>query len=61
MPHHLVLRDDMEFLELTQGDDKDLLAVCVQDFSRMLIMVPLKDEYAQKLIFLHGLKAWVQR
>jgi len=24
-------------------------------------MVPLKDEYAQKLIFLHGLKPWVQK
>ncbi len=56
MPHHLVLQDDIELLELTQGDDKGLLVVYVQDFSRMLTMVPLKDEYAQKLIFMHGLK-----
>jgi hypothetical protein len=25
----------------------------------MLIVIPLKDEYAQKLIFLHGLKLWM--
>jgi hypothetical protein len=24
-------------------------------------MIPLKDEYAQKLIFLHGLKPWVRK
>jgi hypothetical protein len=24
-------------------------------------MVPLKDEYFQKLIFLHGLKPWMQK
>ncbi|CAM6029423.1 unnamed protein product [Sphagnum balticum] len=33
-------------LELTQGDDKGLLAAYVQDFNCMLIVVPLKDEYA---------------
>jgi hypothetical protein len=27
----------------------------------MLIVVPLKDEYAWKLIFLHELKPWVQK
>jgi hypothetical protein len=45
-PHHLVLWDGMELLELTQGDDKGSLAAYVQDFNRMLTMVPLKDEYA---------------
>ncbi|CAM6014561.1 unnamed protein product [Sphagnum balticum] len=59
MLHHLVHRDGMEFLELTQGDNKGSLTTYVQDFSRMLTMVPLKDEYAQKLIFLHGFKPWV--
>jgi len=56
MPHQLVLWDGMEFLELTQGDDKSLLAAYVQDFNRMLTMVPLKYEYVRKLIFLHGFK-----
>jgi hypothetical protein len=55
MSHHLVLQDGMEFLEFTQGDNKGSLTTYVQDFNRMLIMVPLKDEYARKLIFLHGL------
>jgi hypothetical protein len=61
MPHHLVFEDGMELLELTQGDDGGLLATYVQDFSCMFIIVPLKDEYVQKLIFLHGLKPWVQK
>jgi hypothetical protein len=43
-------------LELTQGDDKGLLVAYIQDFNCMLTVVPLKDEYAHKLIFLHGLK-----
>ncbi len=51
----------MELLELTQGDDKGSLAAYVQDFNRMLTMVPLKDEYAWKLIFLHGLKNGFRR
>jgi hypothetical protein len=55
MSHHLVLQDGMEFLEFTQGDNKGSLTTYVQDFNRMLIMVPFKDEYARKLIFLHGL------
>jgi glutamine amidotransferase PdxT len=25
-----------------------------------IIIIPLKDEFARKLILLHGLKAWVQ-
>jgi hypothetical protein len=43
-------------LELNQGDDKGLLVTYVHDFNYMLTVVPLKDEYVQKLIFLHGLK-----
>jgi hypothetical protein len=54
-----VLQEGIELLEFTQGDDKGSLAIYVQDFSHMLIMVPLKDEYVQKLIFLHGFKPWV--
>jgi hypothetical protein len=49
----------MEFLEVTQGDNKGSLTTYVQDFIRMPTMVPLKDEYAQKLIFMHGFKPWV--
>ncbi len=61
IPHHLVLRNGMEFLELTQGEDRGLLLAYVQDFNCMLIMVPLKDEYVWKLIFLHALKPWVKK
>jgi hypothetical protein len=51
-----MFRDGMELLELTQGDNKGSLATYVQGFNQMLIIVPLKDEYVQKLIYLHGLK-----
>jgi hypothetical protein len=27
----------------------------------MFIVIPLKDDYAWKLIFMHGLKPWVQK
>jgi hypothetical protein len=33
MPHHLVFKDGMEFLELTQGDGVGSLACYVQDFN----------------------------
>jgi hypothetical protein len=59
--HHLVLLDGMKLLETTQGDNKGSLVAYIQDFSRILTMVPLKDEYVRKLIFLHGLKPWVQK
>jgi hypothetical protein len=52
----LVLWDGMKLLELTQGDNKGSFATYVQDFNQMLTIVSLKDEYVQKLIFLHGLK-----
>ncbi len=55
MPHHLVLKDRMDFLELAQGDGMGSLAHYVQDFNTKLIIVPLK-EFARKLAFLHGLK-----
>ncbi len=35
------------------------MASYVQDFSQILIMFPMKEEYARKLIFLHGLEPWV--
>jgi hypothetical protein len=58
MPHHLVLWDGMELLELTQGNNKSFLATYVQNFSWMLIIVLFLNEYAKKLIFLHTLKLW---
>ncbi len=58
MPHHLVLKDKMELLELAQGDGVGSLVSYAQDFNRMLTMVPLKEEYAMKLIFLHNSKPW---
>jgi hypothetical protein len=36
----LGLKDEMEFLELTQGDGVGSLAHYVQDFNWMLIIVP---------------------
>jgi hypothetical protein len=40
MPHHLVFKDGMEFLEFAQGDGVGSLVRYVQDFSWMLIIVP---------------------
>ncbi|CAM6030436.1 unnamed protein product [Sphagnum balticum] len=57
--HHLVPRDGMELLEFNQGDDRGSLATYIHDFNHMLTVVPFKDEYVRKLIFLHGLKPWV--
>jgi hypothetical protein len=59
MLHNLVVKDGMEFLKFAQGDRVGYLASHVQDFSKILIMVPMKEMYANKLIFLHGLKPWV--
>jgi hypothetical protein len=56
MPHYLVFWDEMELLELTQGNNKGFLATYIQDFNQILVLVPFKDEYAKKLIFLHKLE-----
>jgi hypothetical protein len=61
MPHHFVVWDGMGLLEVTQEEDRGSLATYVQDFNCMLTMVPLKDVYARKLIFLHALKPWVRK
>jgi hypothetical protein len=61
MPHHLVLKDGMEFLEITQGDGMGSFAHYVQDFNTKLIIVPFKKEFARKLAFLRGLKPWLQK
>jgi hypothetical protein len=42
MPHHLVLKDGMELLDLTQGDGVGSLAHYVLDFNQRLNVVPLK-------------------
>jgi hypothetical protein len=60
MPHHLVLKDGMEFLEIIQGDGMGSFAHYVQDFNTKLIIVPFK-EFARKLAFLRGLKPWLQK
>jgi hypothetical protein len=59
--HHLVFWDGMKLLEFTQGDNRGSLVTYVHDFNWMLITIPLKYEYAQKLIFLHGSKPFVQK
>jgi hypothetical protein len=59
MLHHLVFKDGMELLELTQGDKVGSVVSYVQNFNWMLTMVLLKEEYVKKLIFFHGLKPWI--
>ncbi len=51
----------MELLEFTQGHEGGFLATYVYEFNQMLIVAPLKEEYVRKLIFLRGLKSWVQK
>jgi len=54
--YHLVFKDGMELLELTQlRDGASSLARYVQIFNQMLIMVLLK-EFVRKLFFMCGLK-----
>ncbi len=43
--HNLELNDGMEFLELAQGDMVAYLVNYVQNFSQILTMVPMKEEY----------------
>ncbi len=59
--HHLGFKDGIEFLEFAKKDRASSLTHYVQDFNRMLTMVLLKKEFARKLVFLHGLKPWVQK
>jgi hypothetical protein len=56
MLHHLVFKGGMEFLEFAQGDKVGSLVNFVPNFNWMLTVVLPKEEYAKKLIFLHGLK-----
>jgi hypothetical protein len=44
MSHHLVFQDGMELLELTQGDNKGLLAPYVQDFFLLYFFLQLGDK-----------------
>jgi hypothetical protein len=57
MPFHLVLKDGMELLDIAQGDGVGYLANYVLDFNQKLNVVPLKEKFTKKLVFLHGFKA----
>jgi hypothetical protein len=61
IPHHLVFKDGIELLQFTKRDRTSSLTHYVQNFNQMLTMVPLKKEFARKLVFMHGLKPWVQK
>jgi hypothetical protein len=52
-----MFKNGIELLKLTQlRDGASSLACNVQNFNQMLIMVPLKEEFVKKMVFLHGLK-----
>jgi hypothetical protein len=55
-PHHPVLKEGMELLELAQGDGTNSLAHYVQDFNTKLVVIPFNGKFAKKLALLHGLK-----
>ncbi len=56
MPHHLVLKEGMELLELAQGDKKNSLAHYVQNFNTKLTIILFNKDFTKKLALLHGLK-----
>jgi hypothetical protein len=55
-PHHPMLKEGMELLELAQGDKTNSLAHYVQNFNTKLIIILFNEEFAKKLALLHGLK-----
>jgi hypothetical protein len=46
---------------LYQGDGLKALGKYVQSFVAFLSLIPMKEEYAQKVAFLHGLQPWVHK
>jgi hypothetical protein len=61
MPHNHVLRDGLKLLTLRQGEGLGLLMKDVQTFSALLCLVPMKEEYTQRVAFLNGLQPWAHK
>ncbi len=55
MPHNQVLKDGLELLALRQGEKSSSLVEHVQIFNVLLCLVPMKEEYTQKVAFFNSL------
>jgi hypothetical protein len=54
-PHNQVLRDGLELLALRQGEGLGSLAKHVQTFSALVCLVPMKEEYTERVDFFNKL------
>jgi hypothetical protein len=59
MLHNQVLRDGLELLALRQGERSSLLVEHVKIFNVLLCLIPMKEEYTQRVPFFNGLQPWV--
>jgi hypothetical protein len=57
-PHNQLLKDRQELLNLLQSDKSKTMGRYVQTFASLLILILMKEEYTQKVAFLHGSHPW---
>lgn len=53
--HNQILKDGQELLRLHQSNGLGAMGRYVQTFASLLNLIPMKEKYAQKVVFLHGL------
>jgi hypothetical protein len=54
-PHNQILKDGQKLLSLHQFDGPGVMGRNVQTFMSLLSLILMKEEYTQKVAFLHGL------
>jgi hypothetical protein len=57
-PHNQILKDGQELLSLRQSDGLGAMGRYVQTFMSLLSLIPMKEEYTQKVALLHDLQPW---
>jgi hypothetical protein len=56
--HNQILKDGQELLSLCQSNGFRAMGKYVQTFVSLLSFISMKEEYAQKVDFFHGLYPW---
>jgi hypothetical protein len=59
-PHNQILKDGQKLLSLCQSVGLGAMGRYVQTFMSLLSLILMKEEYTQKVAFLHGLQPWIQ-
>ncbi len=60
-PHNQILLNGQKLFNLYQGDGLRALGKYVQSFVALLSLIPMIEEYTQKVAFLHVLQPWVHK